>query len=74
MVNVLQRAEAYATTMNDEQKAAIRAIAHDLDRLNDAVKAAVEAGLSVELQRSARHHHDQGYWGDLMTPRVVKQR
>lgn len=74
MVNVVQRAEAFATSMNDEQKSAIRLLAHDLDRLNHAVKAAVDAGLSIELQRSSRHHHDAGYWGDLMTPRVVKQR
>jgi hypothetical protein len=74
MLDVLQRAEAFASSMNAEQKAAIRALAHNLDRLNSAVMAAVEAGLSVELQRSARHHHTAGYWGDLMTPLVVKQK
>ena len=43
-------------------------------RLNQAVVKAVESGLSVELQRTARHHADGGYWGDLLVPIVVKQR
>jgi hypothetical protein len=71
---VKERAEDFATTMNDEQKAAIRMLANDLHRLNASVMRAVDAGLSVEIQRTARHHHDDGYWGDLMTPIVVKQR
>jgi hypothetical protein len=71
--NVKERAENAASTMNDEQKAAIRMLANDLHRLNAAVIRAVDAGLSVELQRSARHHHDAGYWGDLLTPIIVKQ-
>jgi hypothetical protein len=33
----------------------------------------VECGLSVELHRTARHHAEGGYWGDLMAPVVVKQ-
>ncbi len=71
---VKERAETQATTMNDEQKAAIRMLANDLHRLNASVMKAVDAGLSVELQRAARHHHEGGYWGDLMTPIIVKQR
>ena len=35
---------------------------------------AVESGLSVELQRTARHHADGGYWGDLLMPIIVKQK
>ncbi len=72
--NVKERAENAASTMNDEQKAAIRMLANDLHRLNAAVMRAVDAGLSVELQRSARHHHEDGYWGDLLTPIIVKQK
>ena len=34
------------------------------------VMKAVEAGVSVELVRSARHH-DNGNWGDLMIPIIV---
>ena len=70
---VKERAENFASSMNDEQKMAIRMLANDLHRLNASVMKAVDAGLSVELQRSARHHHEGGFWGDLLTPIVVKQ-
>jgi hypothetical protein len=72
--HVKDRAEAQTTTMNDKQSQAIRVLANELHRLNTAVIAAVEAGLSVELQRGARHHVEGGFWGDLMIPIVVKQR
>jgi hypothetical protein len=48
-------------------------LGNDLHRLNQAVVRCVDAGLSVELQRTARHHADGGYWGDLLVPIVVKQ-
>jgi hypothetical protein len=71
--NVKERAEALTTEMSDCQQAAIRSLAHDLHRLNQAVVRCVESGLSVELQRTARHHAEGGYWGDLLVPVVVKQ-
>jgi hypothetical protein len=46
-------------------------LANDLHRLNHAVMKAVEAGVSVELVRSARHHGGDGNWGDLLIPVVV---
>jgi hypothetical protein len=70
---VKERAEALTSTMTDEQQAAIRMLGNDLHRLNQTVMRCVEAGLSVELQRTARHHSDGGYWGDLLVPVVVKQ-
>lgn len=70
---VKERAEALATTMTDDQQAAIRSLGNDLHRLNQSVMRCVESGLSVELQRTARHHADGGYWGDLLVPVVVKQ-
>ena len=51
--------------MSTDQQAAIRILANDLHRLNQAVMKAVEAGVSVELVRSARHHGGDGNWGDL---------
>lgn len=72
--HVKDRAEAQTTTMNDRQSQAIRLLANELHRLNNAVIAAVESGLSVELQRGARHHAEGGFWGDLMIPIVVKQK
>ncbi len=70
---VKERAEALTTTMSDEQSAAIRNLGNDLHRLNRSVMRCVESGLSVELQRTARHHAEGGYWGDLMVPVVVKK-
>jgi hypothetical protein len=72
IARVKERAEEQASAMSDEQQAAIRMLANDLHRLNQAVMKAVEAGVSVELVRSARHHSD-GNWGDLMIPVVVTQ-
>ncbi|HMB09161.1 hypothetical protein [Saliniramus sp.] len=74
MPNVKERAEDLATTMDEQQQAAIRMLANQLHRLNAAVAEAVNSGLSVELQRASRHHHQDGYWGDLMTPIIVKQK
>ncbi len=71
--HVRDRAEAQTTTMNERQKQAVTRLANDLHRLNNAVVNAVESGLSVELQRAARHHANGGFWGDLMIPVVVKQ-
>ena len=67
-----ERAEEQSTSMNDDQQAAIRSLANDLHRLNYSVMKAVEAGVSVELVRSARHHGGDGNWGDLLIPVIVK--
>jgi len=71
---VKERTEELTTEMDEQQKSAIRILANDLHRLNQAVMNAVETGLSVELQRTARHHIDGGYWGDLLMPIIVKQK
>jgi hypothetical protein len=70
---VKERTEAMASAMSDEQQVAIRQLANELHRLNQSVVRCVESGLSVELQRTARHHAEGGYWGDLLVPVVVKQ-
>ena len=61
-----------ASTLAPGQEQAIRQLANDLHRLNHSVMAAVEAGVSVELVRSARHHGGNGSWGDMMVPVIVK--
>jgi hypothetical protein len=71
--HVKERAEEQASAMNDDQQAMIRMLANDLHRLNQSVMKAVEAGVSVELVRSARHHGGDGNWGDLLTPVIVTQ-
>ena len=70
---VKERAEEQASMMSTDQQAAIRIVANDLHRLNQSVMKAVEAGVSVELVRSARHHGGDGNWGDLLTPVIVTQ-
>lgn len=71
--HVKERAEEQSMSMTSEQQAAIRMVANDLHRLNHAVMKAVDAGVSVELIRSARHHGGDGNWGDLLIPVVVTQ-
>ncbi len=70
---VKERAEEQSSAMTPEQQAAIRMVANDLHRLNQAVMKAVDAGVSVELVRSARHHGGDGNWGDLLIPVIVTQ-
>jgi len=70
---VKERSEEMSSAMNSDEQAAIRMVANDLHRLNQSVMKAVEAGVSVELIRSARHHSGDGNFGDLLTPVIVKQ-
>jgi hypothetical protein len=71
VARVKERAEEQSSGMNADQQTIIRTLANDLHRLNQAVMQAVEAGISVELIRSARHHGGQGNWGDLLIPVIV---
>ncbi|MDH6275690.1 hypothetical protein M2311_005792 [Rhizobium leguminosarum] len=74
ITRVRERAEAQASSMSEDQQTTIRMLANDLHRLNQSVMKAVEAGVSVELVRSARHHGGDGHWGDLLIPIVVTNR
>ncbi|MBC8719506.1 MULTISPECIES: hypothetical protein [Brucella/Ochrobactrum group] len=71
IARVKERAEEQSTSMSTDQQSAIRMLANDLHRLNQSVMKAVEAGVSVELVRSARHHGGEGNWGDLLIPVIV---
>ena len=68
---VRERAAEQSACMSEEQNLAIRALANDLHRLNQAVIRVVESGVSVEILRTARHHA-QGHWGDLVVPMMVR--
>lgn len=70
---VKERAEEQASAMTADQQAMIRMLANDLHRLNQSVMKAVDAGVSVELVRSARHHGGEGNWGDLLIPVILTQ-
>lgn len=52
-----------------EQRAVDR-VAEASHRLNEAVRRAIEAGYSVELVRTSRHHDGSGNWGDQIVPTV----
>lgn len=73
VARVKERAEEQSSSMSPEQQAIIRMVANDLHRLNQSVMKAVEAGVSVEIVRSARHHGGEGNWGDLLIPVIVTQ-
>ena len=73
ITRVRERAEEQTTSMSEDQQTTIRMLANDLHRLNQSVMKAVEAGVSVELVRSARHHGGEGNWGDLLIPVIVTQ-
>lgn len=68
---VRERAEEQTSSMTSDQQAIIRMLANDLHRLNQSVMKAVEAGVSIELVRSARHHGGAGNWGDLLVPVIL---
>lgn len=74
IARVRERTEEQASSMTDNQQTVIRMLANDLHRLNQSVMKAVEAGVSVELIRSARHHGGDGNWGDLLVPVIVANR
>jgi len=69
-----ERAEEQSTCMTTDQQTTIRTLANDLHRLNQSVMKAVDAGVSVEIVRSARHHGGDGNWGDLLIPIIVAGR
>lgn len=71
-INVKERAEALASQMTNEQQAAVGALGNELHRLNQLVVTCVESGLSIELHRTARHHTEGGFWGDLVVPVITK--
>lgn len=74
LARVKERAEEQSTSMTADQQSMIRMLANDLHRLNLSVMKAVDAGVSVELVRSARHHGGDGNWGDLLIPVIVASR
>jgi hypothetical protein len=67
------RFEDAASSMSPDQDAAIRILANELHRVNEAVMNCVNQGLSIELQRVKRCHSETGYWGDMIVPVIVKQ-
>ena len=59
--------------LSEQQASRFQALAQQAENLNIAMREAVEAGLSIELQRLSRHHRNGGFWGDILQPTIVKQ-
>jgi hypothetical protein len=59
--------------MTPQQTTCFQALSQQAEALNTAMREAVEAGLSIELQRMSRHHRNGGFWGDILQPTIVKQ-
>ncbi|WP_153005262.1 SMc00767 family acetate metabolism repressor [Aureimonas ureilytica] len=68
---VRERAEEQSVTLTEAQKTAIRTLANELHRLNQAVMEAVASGVSIEFVRGSRHHGGEGSFGDLLIPRIT---
>ncbi len=56
--------------VKSDRERAVDRVAEASHRLNEAVRRAIEAGYSVELVRTSRHHDGAGNWGDQIVPTV----
>lgn len=74
MFDMIPQGAPDALALTAPQRDRLEAVAAELDRLNETIRQAVNAGLSVELHRSERYHCGGGCWGDMMRPVVVKCR
>ena len=57
--------------MTMEQMHALGMVQARMESLNAAIREAVEAGVSVQLERASRYHCGRGAWGDVMSPVVI---
>ncbi len=57
--------------MSTSQRSQMEQVLSDIERLNQTVKQAVDAGLTIEFVRAARHHCGAGNWGDVMRPQFL---
>jgi hypothetical protein len=73
MLSIKSEDTIQCDNLSDHQHQSIQALATNIENLNAAMRDAVDAGLSIELQRTARHHHASGFWGDLVSPQIVKR-
>jgi hypothetical protein len=72
MLNILSTTAEIQTEMSQEQQAVLSLLSEQIEKLNASMRRAVDAGMTIELRRSSRHHQEDGYWGDIIAPAVVK--
>jgi hypothetical protein len=56
--------------MNSHDEA-VRKLNEAASIMNAAISEAVNAGVSVQLVRTCRHHDGQGHWGDQVAPSIM---
>jgi hypothetical protein len=59
--------------LSDQQRMQMEQVLNDMAQLNRSIMEAVNAGLTVELQRMSRHHCGGGNWGDIMGPQFLSR-
>jgi len=67
------RSRSASSMAETEQDKAFRHIAEAVQRINESVNIAVNAGITVELIRTSRCHNGKGNWGDQLTPVIPVQ-
>ncbi len=50
---------------------AVRRLNEAAQIMNAAISEAVNAGVSVQLVRTCRHHDGNGHWGDQVAPTIM---
>jgi hypothetical protein len=50
---------------------AVRRLNEAAQIMNAAISEAVNAGVSVQLVRTCRHHDGHGHWGDQVAPSIM---
>lgn len=68
--DIIPMAEPFGGPQLQDRETAIRQVADTLHRLNVQIVHAVDAGATIELMRTGRHHNGKGAWGDQMVPIV----
>lgn len=72
MLNSHPESHMPAAEMSEHQQSCLATLSNQIEQLNASMREAVDAGLSIELQRSCRHHQTGGFWGDIIAPTIVK--
>ncbi len=73
MLQILESNSTTQVDLNDAQLSCLAELASQIDRLNETMRTAVDAGMSIELRRASRHHQGSGFWGDIIAPNVVRK-
>jgi hypothetical protein len=64
-------ADSIDSSLDATQAEAVATLREQITKMNIAVRRAVDAGLTIELTRSSRHHSPQCVWGDQMIAKIV---